>query len=254
MKKIYVIDGPIAGMSFDLKGDLTTIGRSSENDIIISDIGVSREHAKFMKKHGRIFVVDLSSLHGVFVDGNKIARGRETEVNKGSVIRVGNTVLSFQKKAEKDKGAQRLPSLPPERHHDKTSELSLEMRTSRDYTRSLELLLKVANIFSQSLNTDELLSEVVDQIFILLERIDRGAILLLNKDKGTLQEVASKTRMEDKAGLFSTINYSRTIVNRAITEAKPVMLSDTSRLNPESLSNPVRARRTGGPILSIAGS
>jgi len=237
LKKIYVIGGPIAGMSFELKGDLTAIGRSPENDIIISDIGVSREHAQFMKKHGKIFIVDLSSLHGVFIDGNKIARGRETEVHKDSVIRIGNTVLSFQKEATKDKGAQRLPSLPPEGHHDKTSELSLEMRTSRDYTRSLELLLKVANIFSQSLNTDELLSEVVDQIFILLERIDRGAVLLLDRDKGTLQEVASKTRIEDKQGFFSKINYSRTIVNRAIKEAKPVMLSDTSRVNPESLSN-----------------
>jgi PAS domain S-box-containing protein len=237
LKKIYVIDGPIAGVKFDLKGDVTTIGRSPENDIIISDIGVSREHAQFMKKHGKTFIVDLSSLHGVFVDGNKIASGRETEVDEESVIRIGNTVLSFKKKSAKDKGAQWISSLAAERHHDETSELSLEMRTSRDYTKSLELLLKVSNIFSQSLDVDELLGEVIDQIFILLERIDRGAILLLNKDKETLQEVASKTRMEDRAGLFSTINYSRTIVNKAISEGKPVMVSDTSRVNREDLSN-----------------
>ena len=237
MKKVYVIDGPIAGIKFDLKGDVTTIGRSPENDIVISDIGVSREHAKFVKKQGKTFVVDLSSLHGVFIDGNKIARGRETELNEESVIRIGNTVLSFKKESAKDKGAQWISSLATEQHHDATSELSLEMRTSRDYTKSLELLLKVANIFSQSLNVDELLGEVIDQIFILLERIDRGAILLLKKDKETLQEVASKTRMEDKAGLFSTINYSRTIVNRAINEGKPVMMSDTSRVKPENLSN-----------------
>ena len=237
MKKIYAIDGPIAGMKFDLKGDVTTIGRSPENDIIISDIGVSREHAKLVKSHGKTFIVDSSSLHGVFIDVNKIARGRETEVNEESVIRIGNTVLSFKKASAKDKGAQWISSLGAERHHDDTSELSLEMRTSRDYTKSLELLLKVSNIFSQSLNVDELLGEVIDQIFILLERIDRGAILLYNKDKGTMQEVASKTRMKDKAGLFSTINYSRTIVNKAIKESKPVMMSDTSRVNRENLSN-----------------
>jgi len=239
LKKIYVIDGPIAGMEFNLKGDVTTVGRSPENDIVISDIGVSREHAAFVRKHGKIFVVDSSSLHGVFVDGNKIARGRETELSEESVIRIGNTVLSFKKESAKERGAQWISSLAAERHHDATSEVSLEMRTSRDYTKSLELLLKVANIFSQSLHIDELLGEVIDQIFILLERIDRGAILLLNKDKETLQMVASKTRMEDKAGLFSTINYSRTIVNQAIKEGKPVMMSDTSRVNPENLSNSI---------------
>ena len=239
MKKIYVIDGPITGMEFSLKGDVTTVGRSPENDIVISDIGVSREHAKFVRKQGKTFVVDLSSLHGVFVNGNKIARGRETELTEESVIRIGNTVMSFKKTSAKEKGAQYISSLAPDRHHDATSEVSLEMRTSRDYTKSLELLLKVANIFSQSLNIDELLGEVIDQIFILLERIDRGAILLLNKDKETLQMVASKTRMEDKAGLFSTINYSKSIVNRAINEGKPVMMSDTSRVNPENLSDSI---------------
>ena len=239
MKKIYVIDGPITGMEFNLKGDVTTVGRSPENDIVISDIGVSREHAKFVRKQGKTFVVDLSSLHGVFINGNKIARGRETELKEEGVIRIGNTVMSFKKTSAKEKGAQYISSLAPDRHHDATSEVSLEMRTSRDYTKSLELLLKVANIFSQSLNIDELLGEVIDQIFILLERIDRGAILLLNKDKETLQMVASKTRMEDKAGLFSTINYSKSIVNRAINEGKPVMMSDTSRVNPENLSDSI---------------
>ena len=237
MKKIHVIDGPVAGAAFDLTDGVTSVGRSSDNDICISDIGVSRHHAKLLKKNGKIFIVDLGSRHGVFVNGRKIARGREVEIHEDSTVRVGNTVLSFHKRSAGEKVAQQYPMFLSLKNTDKTSELSTAMQSSRNYTRSLELLLKVSNIFSQSLNIDELLGEVIDQIFIVLERIDRGAVLLLDKDKGSLQEVASKTRMEDREGLFSKINYSRTIVNRTLEQAKPVMMSDTSRVDKESLSN-----------------
>ena len=47
--------------------------------------------------------------------------------------------------------------------------------------------------FAQSLNIDEVLGQVVDQILNHLERVDRGAILLLNRERGILREVVSKT-------------------------------------------------------------
>ncbi len=239
MKKIHAIDGPMTGSSFKLSGDVATIGRATDNDICISDIGVSRHHAKLLKKDRKIFIVDLDSRHGVFIDGKKIAQGREVEIQRDSEIRVGNTILSFEKGPAKRPTAWQSLASEAQEHYGETSELSSAMKSDRDYTRSLELLLKVSNIFSQSLRIDDLLGEVIDQIFILLERIDRGAVLLLDKEKGTLQEVASKTRMEDKEGLFSKINYSRTVVDKTIKEARPVMLSDTSRMDRESLSNSI---------------
>ncbi len=239
LKKIHAIDGPVTGASFKLSGDVTTIGRDPDNDICISDSAVSRHHAKLLKKDGKTFIIDLGSRHGVFIDGKKTAQGREVEIHNDSEIRVGNTILSFAKgPAKRPTAWQSLTSEAKERHGE-TSELSTRMKIERDYTRSLELLLKVSNIFSQSLKVDELLGEVIDQIFILLERIDRGAILLLDKEKGTLQQVASKTRIEDKDGLFSKINYSRTVVDKTIREARSVMLSDTSRMNRKSLSDSI---------------
>ena len=109
--------------------------------------------------------------------------------------------------------------------------------STRNYIRSLELLLNVSNILAQTLNIDELLSEVIDQIFNLLKRIDRGAILLLDKETGKLQEMVSKTRMGDKEGVFSKINYSRSIVKRTIKTGEPVMMSDTRRVAKAELSD-----------------
>ncbi|MBW2334011.1 MAG: response regulator [Deltaproteobacteria bacterium] len=120
---------------------------------------------------------------------------------------------------------------------DSPRESLLAADSPKSDTRNLELLLKVSNIFAQSLNIDELLGEVIDQILDVLKRIDRGAILLLNKETGKLREVVSKTRMEDKDGIFSKINYSRTIVKRTIRQGEPVLVSDTNRMDEARLSN-----------------
>jgi len=120
---------------------------------------------------------------------------------------------------------------------DSPRESLLAADSPKSDTRNLELLLKVSNIFSQSLNIDELLGEVIDQILDVLKRIDRGAILLLNKETGKLREVVSKTRMEDKDGIFSKINYSRTIVKKTIRQGEPVLVSDTNRMDEARLSN-----------------
>jgi signal transduction histidine kinase/CheY-like chemotaxis protein len=234
LKTLYVVGGPIKGESFTLNDDVTTIGRSSDNDICISDIGASRHHAKFVKRDNRIFISDLKSTQGVFIDGKKIEPGLEVELKKDTTLMIGNTILSFQKESFAKTLVRPYSFAAQTKPFDmsKSSEDS-----SRNYIQSLELLLKVSNIFAQSLNIQELLGLVIDQILILLKRINRGAILLLNKDTGKLQEVVSKTRIDDKDNLFSKINYSRSIVNRAIREAKPVKISNTSLVNKTNLSD-----------------
>ncbi|UCE35513.1 MAG: response regulator [Deltaproteobacteria bacterium] len=240
MDKVYVIDGPNKGASFNLHDDTTTFGRGRDNDIRISDKAVSRHHGKFVKGNDQLFVVDLNSLQGIFVDGEKIEPEHDVELTKDSSICIGKTVLSFQPELPQDKTSQPHPLYLQRKLFDTTTPLSVQ-GGSKSYVRNLELLLKVSNIFAQSLNIDELLSKVIDQIFNHLQKIDRGAILLLDQETGALKEAASKTRMDDKEGLFSKINYSRTIVNRTINEAKPVMMSDTSNMDKATLSNSIES-------------
>jgi signal transduction histidine kinase/CheY-like chemotaxis protein len=240
LDKVYVIDGPNKGASFNLHDDITTFGRGRDNDIRISDKAVSRHHGKFVKGNDQLFVVDLNSLQGIFVDGEKIEPEHDVELTKDSSICIGKTVLSFQPELPQHKTSQPHPLYLQRKLFDTTTPLTVQ-GGSKSYVRNLELLFKVSNIFAQSLNIDELLSEVIDQIFNHLQKIDRGAVLLLDQETGALKEAASKTRMDDKEGLFSKINYSRTIVNRTINEAKPVMMSDTSNMDKATLSNSIES-------------
>jgi signal transduction histidine kinase len=240
LNKLYVIDGPHRGTAFALNDGITTVGKSHDNDICLSEIGVSRHHAKLLKKQGKIFILDVSSFQGVFIDGQKIEPGVEVEIRKGNRFVVGNSVLSLQKEARGENLAQAYPKETQKTLFD-TSESLLEKHESRDYTPTVGLLLRISNIFAKSHNIREVWHEVIDQIMKLLIRINRGAILLLDKDTGQLEEVVSKTRISAKAGHLPKINYSRTIVDRVIEEGEPVMMPNTSLADEADLSEGMQA-------------
>jgi two-component system cell cycle sensor histidine kinase/response regulator CckA len=239
LNTLYAIDGPDKGKSFGLNDGITTIGRSSDNDICISDIGVSRRHAKLLRKRGRIFIVDLNSFHGVYVDGERIESGVKVELRKDCTLHIGNTVLALEKESAETELAREY-TLPKQKQPFDTSKPLLPKDSSKTSVGNLELLVRMSQLFAQSLNIAEVLGEVIDQVFTHLNKIDRGAILLLDRERGTLKEVVSKTRMDKRQGLYSKINYSRSIVQRAIKEGKPVMMSDTSRLAKGELSDSIR--------------
>lgn len=99
----------------------------------------------------------------------------------------------------------------------------------RDNTRNVEFLVKVSNIFAKSLDINALLEEVIDQIFYFMKRIDRGAILLLDKDSGELKEVVSKIRTSHHA--TPAINWNRAIAHSVVKEGNPIVVSDRAQAN-----------------------
>lgn len=64
------------------------IGKDSRYaDYIISDnAAVSRAHAEFMIKDGKIYLIDEDSLNNTYVNGNALVSRHEQEVNEGDVI------------------------------------------------------------------------------------------------------------------------------------------------------------------------
>ena len=50
MDKVYVVDGPNKGASFDLNDGTTTVGRAPDNDILISDKGFPGTMANSLKE------------------------------------------------------------------------------------------------------------------------------------------------------------------------------------------------------------
>ena len=93
MTKLYVLDGPDKGLSFDLEGDTIHIGRSPDNHIRLKDKHVSRKHLKILRKGERYLIKDLESKNGTFLDGESISPEIESELTEGIPIVIGMSVI-----------------------------------------------------------------------------------------------------------------------------------------------------------------
>ena len=67
-----------------------TIGRHSENDIVLRDSSVSRHHACIMREGENLFVTDKGSRNGTIVNGLKVESVR---LEDGDVIRIGDNLV-----------------------------------------------------------------------------------------------------------------------------------------------------------------
>ncbi len=86
------LSGPEDGKIVGFSKERVRIGRSEDCDLVLAHDGtVSRRHAELVREGERLFIEDLGSTHGTFVDGQRIS-GR-TEVRSGAIIRVGRSFL-----------------------------------------------------------------------------------------------------------------------------------------------------------------
>ena len=94
---ITVLTGSSAGTTFKVVKGSALIGRDEKADVRLLDNGVSRNHARLRyDSAGRLFVADLASRNGTYVNGIRIADA-DTKVEAGDKIRVGRTtVLRFE--------------------------------------------------------------------------------------------------------------------------------------------------------------
>lgn len=85
------ISGKYQGGEFPLpeSGEIV-IGRSSELDMVLVEDMVSRRHAKISVDNGDIFLEDLGSTNGSFVNGEKITR---TKLAEGDRILIGTSII-----------------------------------------------------------------------------------------------------------------------------------------------------------------
>jgi pSer/pThr/pTyr-binding forkhead associated (FHA) protein len=93
---LVVLSSPALETNTERELDSTpdTIGRAQDNDLSIdADEFASVHHAKIEPRRDGIWLTDLSSTNGTFVNGVKLTRPRK--LSPGDVIRVGETDLRY---------------------------------------------------------------------------------------------------------------------------------------------------------------
>src|SRR3954465_15964506 len=85
-------DGGTRRLSFD--SHAVTVGRAEDNDVCLPRSNVSKKHVRIAVEDGNVFVLDLKSRNGTFVNGRRLVVPER--VSADDKIAVGDFVLGVE--------------------------------------------------------------------------------------------------------------------------------------------------------------
>ena len=89
--KIQVMAPNQPVQTYGIKTEGVSIGRSADNDIVISDNQASRQHVKIDVRSGNYYVIDQNSTNGTYLEHTKLLPGIPEEWTSEKPLRIGDT-------------------------------------------------------------------------------------------------------------------------------------------------------------------
>jgi len=86
--------GPLKGQRYAVNENGLVLGRDDACDVIIPDVGISRQHARVLLHNSAVWVQDEGSRNGVFVNGKRVVRHRQ--LSPGSELLVGDHAFTLE--------------------------------------------------------------------------------------------------------------------------------------------------------------
>ncbi|HJQ24228.1 MAG TPA: SpoIIE family protein phosphatase [Blastocatellia bacterium] len=230
-----------------------TIGRSSRNDICISDPFASRLHAELRREGDHVLLVDNGSANGTFLNGQRVSGSVRLE--PGDMIRIGETEIEF-KSEEQDlmSGATVFLSGPVGALPADTITSPIASRSTSDLLSSiksgqigedmrprtqlrtqlapeaatqgrdlLSIVSQVGIALLPRTTLEDTLKLTVDLVFQAIPA-ERGFLFL--KEAGDIVCKIARGAHADALPTASQVQISRSITNKVIGEGASVLTSD----------------------------
>ncbi|NNB91499.1 GGDEF domain-containing protein [Corallococcus exiguus] len=87
------IHGPELGKKYVLEETEFTIGRDQHNHIVVDLDNVSRRHARIWGRQGKMFVEDLQSTNGTYLNDREVLQAQP--LRSGDLVKVGGSIFKF---------------------------------------------------------------------------------------------------------------------------------------------------------------
>ena len=96
------IQGGQLGQVFPLRGQEWRVGRTPDSELSLVDVGVSRQHARFVERDDGYAVEDLGSANGTYVNGERVD---ERMLEDGDVVQFGPSAVFRYESTDADQEA-----------------------------------------------------------------------------------------------------------------------------------------------------
>jgi sigma-B regulation protein RsbU (phosphoserine phosphatase) len=239
-----------------------TMGRSSRNDICISDPFASRLHAEIRQEGDQVVLVDMGSANGTYLNGQRMSGS--VRLQPMDVVRIGETEIEYRPDEQATQAyptvflsgpaAQALPA--------DTITTTLGNRTTSDLMSSIQSasgmggtrvpgsgprspvaaqvglakeaagrrdLLGIVSMVGVALlpntSVEESLNRTIDMVFEAIPA-ERGFLLL--KENGDLSCKVARRAGQQSTPADLQVQISRSITNKVMTEGASVLTSDAA--------------------------
>lgn len=89
---VVIHRGPAKGARFLIDQNQSSIGRSTDSQIFLDDVTVSRKHAAIEVEDGVFTLIDLGSLNGTYLNNQSVAK---SALKTGDEIQIGKFHMLF---------------------------------------------------------------------------------------------------------------------------------------------------------------
>lgn len=257
MAYLEIKEGPCSGTTFPLAGKVT-LGRNSSNQLHLNDSSVSRQHAEIWHKEDYFALVDLGSVNGSYVNGDRLHQLVPKPLYDSDEIVLGISKLIFHAEGQEPPGSVKkeqlvtgdensdpflqtnalsAPVKPALQRHPMVN-MTLDasrvdlFKPNDDSTsallstiKRLQAMVKIANDLGAILKPDALAERIMKSIFDIFPHADRAYFMFTDSKTGELIPLATRRRggLERETATFPV---SRTVIQTVVDQQQSILLSD----------------------------
>ena len=158
----------------ELRAELT-IGRTAENSVVLPSSAVSRQHAVLYVDRGEVWIKDLQSANGVYVNAERLQG--PTQITPSDAIRIGAYQLVIEQMMEvTDRGGYQTAVVHPNQAHAKI------LITSGPQAGKEFLLFEPITVVGRTQENDVTISDIsISRRHASIERKDDGSYLITDQ-------------------------------------------------------------------------
>jgi adenylate cyclase len=225
------------------------LGRSPDCQVVLKDFGISRNHAKIVVDGDGVRIIDLKSKNGTTVNGQPIV---EAFLKDGDKILLGKLPITFSKTLEgkvvldEEKplheeagtiirsvgdlskllsGVSPIPKPAAAAPGKPAAPPPAEVAEIEKVNRILRALMKVAETLITTRPVEDVLQQVMDNVFEHIPGTNRGFLMLQDETEKKLVPMVIKHRDESSAA-EGKISISKTIAERVMKDRVSILTTD----------------------------